>query len=351
MKLISYAAGKGDAFLLEWGEENNKHYLLVDSGIPNTYRFIRDDLKVIKKLDAVILTHVDYDHLGGFFKLLADGDRPIALDYDIFMNTPALALVPSENDRVKLEHGIKLEKKLKDLDITCKSMYLGSAENDQVTIEGLKLKVLSPSKTVLDKLIADWTADDLYKVYQEEDTSSDKAGKATNIMPSYDEIIGGLESVRKWDADLINSSSVAFIACYREQSILFLGDANPDLVAEALRASGYTIDNKLKVNLVKVSHHGCKHNSSKALYELIDCQCFLISTDGTGKYYHPDRETIVRLAEYTRVDKEQPMNIYLNYDLDTSNFILDTEAREWNVRIDHKNVLDLNDTKACSQNK
>lgn len=340
MKLTSYTAGKGDAFLLEWGE-GTKHYILIDSGIPNTYRFIRNDLLATKKLDAVILTHVDYDHLGGYFKLLDDKDRPIELNYETFMNTPELVLVPSEGDKVALEHGIKLEKKLKELNIICRSLYVGIYENNQIEIEGLALKVLAPSKVVIDKLIAEWTADDLYQKYQEENDSSDKAGKPSEKMPSYEEILAAKETVHKWESDLINSSSIAFIACYGDQSILFLGDANPELVAEQLRTLGYSTGKKLIVDLVKLSHHGCKHNSSKSLLELIECQNFFISTDGTGNYYHPDRETIVRLAEYSRVDKEKPINIYLNYDLDSANFILDSEAKEWNISIVHKPIIEI----------
>lgn len=341
LTLKSYPAGKGDSFLLSWGEDGNKHHLLIDSGIPSTYRFIKPDLIARKKLDAIILTHVDYDHLGGLFKLVADNSLELPKDYSVFMNTPSLALTPPDGDKVDVEHGIDLEKKLKDAGITCKPFYQGFTADNLLTIDELQLQVLSPPRKVIDELLRQWTAHKLYERYHAEAKGSDKVSKPIDDLAAYEEIIKAGETIHKWEDDLINSSSMAFIACYGGCNILFLGDANPNLIVEELERLGYSASNRLKVDLVKLSHHGCKHNSGKALFSAIECNSYLISTNGAGAYYHPDRETIVRLAEYARPANGKTLYIYLNHDLDTSNFITTKESADWNIKLIHQETFDF----------
>lgn len=350
MILKSYPAGKGDSFLLSCGPVSAQKHLLIDSGLPGTYPSIKTDLQILKKIDGVILTHVDYDHLGGFFKLLADQNPPVPKSFPVYMNTPSLALTPQEDDKVDLEHGIKLDKKLSDIGIVCKPLYNGFTLDNLLTIDELQIKVLSPPQKVIEELLRKWTAEDLYKQHQKESQGSDKVGKPTDDLVSYKDIISGSETVHQWEDDLINSSSMAFIASYAGCAILFLGDANPDLIVEELGRLGFNSSNRLKVDLVKLSHHGCKHNSSKALFAAIECDNYLISSNGAGPYYHPDRETIIRLAEYGRPAKGCPLNIYLNHNLDTSNFITTKEAADWKINLIHQTTFNFYDCK-CFQKK
>lgn len=336
--------------MLSWGAAGDQKHLLIDSGIPGTYRFIKADLQRLSKLDGVIITHVDYDHLGGFLKLLADQNPPVPKSFPVYMNTPSLVLTPQDDDKVDLEHGIELDKKLSDIDIVCKPLYKGMTLNNLLTIDELQIKVLSPPKKVIDELLGKWTAENLYKQYQKESQDSDKVGKPSDDLISYEDVIKADETVHQWEADLINSSSMAFIASYAGCAILFLGDANPVLIAEELGRLGFDSSNRLKVDMVKVSHHGCKHNSSIALFSAIECENYLISSNGAGPYYHPDRETVIRLAEYARPSKGSFLNIYFNYPLDTSNFITNKEAAAWKINLVHKNSFNFYDCK-CFQKK
>lgn len=350
MMLKSYPAGKGDSFLLSWGPVDDQKHLLIDSGIPGTYRFMKADLQCLKQLDGVIITHVDYDHLGGFFKLLADQNPPVPKSFPVYMNTPSLAFTPQEDDKINLEHGIKLDKKLSDIGIVSKPLYNGFALDNLLTIDELQIKILSPPQKVIDELLLKWTAENLYKQYQKESQDSDKVGKPIDNPISYEDVITGSETAHQWEDDLINSSSIAFIVSYAGCTILLLGDANPNLIVEELGRLGFNSLNRLKVDLVKVSHHGCKHNSNRALFSAIECDNYLISSNGAGPYYHPDRETIIRLAEYGRPAKETPLNIYLNYNLDTSNFITTKEATDWKINFIHQVTFNFHYCK-CSQKK
>ncbi|EDB1386651.1 MBL fold metallo-hydrolase, partial [Salmonella enterica] len=63
MRVLVLKAGKGDSLLLSW----EKHHMLIDSGTPATLRKDRNPLlPPIKDIDFFVLTHIDYDHIGGF---------------------------------------------------------------------------------------------------------------------------------------------------------------------------------------------------------------------------------------------------------------------------------------------
>ena len=76
------------------------------------------------------------------------------------------------------------------------------------------------------------------------------------------------------------------------------GDASPEILGKSiktlLKERG---DSKLKLDALKVSHHGSKGNTSPDLLKMFDCKRFLISTNG-NTHFHPDQETIARIIKY-----------------------------------------------------
>jgi beta-lactamase superfamily II metal-dependent hydrolase len=339
MKLKVLPAFQGDCFLLSWGEQDEFN-LMIDSGSAGTYMFIQKELKKLKKLEAIIITHPDYDHIGGFIKLMDVNSPPIPLDSDVYINTPHLILTPKKNDKVATKHLVQFNEILSEKGITPKGIYLGINESNVIEIEDLKLEILSPPLEIVKKVISEYNAYKLKEESIEESKTSDKVSvNSKSIQLSYDEIISSKEDIYKWEDDLLNSSSIAFIAEYNDKKILFLGDANPDIVYQHL-SKKYSKENKLKVDLFKISHHGSKHNTSEKLLEIIDCDSYIISTNG-NKYYHPHRETIVRIAEYGRNDSSKKINIYTNYKLRKTNFITIEEEKKWVLNIEKCNEFEL----------
>ena len=67
----------------------------------------------------------------------------------------------------------------------------------------------------------------------------------------------------KKDNELANAASIAFILRCDNLSILMLGDSYPQNVERYLREEkGYSEENPLVVDFVKVSHHGSRNNTS-----------------------------------------------------------------------------------------
>ena len=74
-KLHAVQAQFGDSLILEFGTNANERYVLIDGGPPDNFD---DDLEQAlkdivgtKKLDLLVLSHIDNDHVVGVLDLLA----------------------------------------------------------------------------------------------------------------------------------------------------------------------------------------------------------------------------------------------------------------------------------------
>lgn len=329
-----FPAFKGDSFLLTWGSQDEKFSLLIDAGIVGTYMFISQAVAKIDKLDGLIITHVDFDHIGGFTLLVNDSDTKITQETTIFMNSPSLYLTSKNSDKVNLRHGIEFSELLKQKKLLAKKMHLDLYVDNRRNFNGLDLLILSPPRFVLDKFESAWTAESLFQTYlDDENKLSNKVSKRNLELKSIQQILDEKEETHSWETDLINSSSIAFLCSFNDRRILFLGDANPTLVSAEFEKIGFTEANPLIVDLVKLSHHGSKNNTTSDLLKRIKCNSYLISTNGAGPYYHPDRETIIRLSEFGRESRNDELKIYTNYELDLEGLITAKELELLNITI------------------
>ena len=113
--------------------------------------------------------------------------------------------------------------------------------------------------------------------------------------------------------NLWNEASIAFLLQAEGKKLLMLGDADADVIADSLQkliGKGKVIE----LDLVKLSHHGSKHNISQRLMSLIRCNDYAISTDGGAlNFCHPDRKTLAVILRGVNRDKSKPINFYFNY--------------------------------------
>lgn len=70
VKVTFFDVGKGDAILIE----TQGHTMMIDSGYDDTYKVIKDYLTgyKIQKLDYLVITHFDKDHVGGADRIIKD---------------------------------------------------------------------------------------------------------------------------------------------------------------------------------------------------------------------------------------------------------------------------------------
>lgn len=281
VEFFAFGAFHGDAFLVS----NENTVVLVDGGMPSTYGEITRVIKG-KRLDAIFITHVDQDHIGGAIKLLADRNNDLS-GCTVFMNHPELVAYDYTN-LVAYHHGDTLKELALRRDLT----FCPVDVEKEIKVGDFSVLVLSPSKSDVKELHHNWNASQVIQdgqlTYQERQVNNN---------------------------DIINRSSIAKILTHDGISLLLLGDSHPEVICAKLSSLQYDHDNPIKLDLVKLSHHGSQHSTSPKLLSYLECVNYYVSTNG-GRYSHPDKETIEMLQGEAR-RKNKIYNIYLNYDIES----------------------------------
>lgn len=302
-------AGYGDAILLGYGPESDaKHHLLIDAGQACTVAALQARLAELRRargrIDLLIVTHIDNDHIGGVLKLLADPETAGMIDAIWF------------NGYVHLLHGSgllgpiqgeKLTKRIVDLGLgwnwtwphkvdTTKRVggaVVVSKPTRKKLPGGATAIVLSPSKAKLAKLVPVW------------DEVVSRAGLRPDVAAVEDEplvapgLLGG--ALDDWadvstpiDTAEANGSSIAFVFEYAGKRVLFGADAHPDLLVDMLVKLGPA---PYRVEACKLPHHGSKHNVTRQLVQALDCPLWLLSSNGV-RFKHPDDIALARVVKY-----------------------------------------------------
>lgn len=310
-------ANQGDALWIEYGSKNNKRRILIDGGPIEAFTALNKKIKKLpdgdKGVELVVISHVDTDHIEGIIRVFADKrERWPFVPQDIWFNG--------------WEH-VKQSKTLGGLQGDCLSYLIGKrafkewnkAFNKKAIIvkpdkslpvitlaDGMKLTLLSPTQKKLSEMAKKWTQD--VKKFNLKPGDLDSAWEQLVKIKKYkiiEGVLGGTDDVTerlvkqlKTDQSLANGTSIAFLAEFEGKSCLFLADAHADVVCESLKKLIPQGEKRLKVDAVKVSHHGSKKNISKALVSLIDAEHFLISTNGSI-HKHPDKQAIEAVINWS----------------------------------------------------
>jgi hypothetical protein len=160
----------------------------------------------------------------------------------------------------------------------------------------LRLTLLSPSPTQLAELRPVWE--------REVRAAGLVPGVAPQPAPAAPGVLreGPLDpeqlAARRFSGDPseANGSSIAFLAEHDGASVLFTGDAFPEVVARSLRRlAADRGSRRVAVDAFKVSHHGSRHNLSPELLKVLDCPRFLFSSNGR-RFRHPDAVAVSRIV-------------------------------------------------------
>ncbi|MGL6186338.1 MAG: ComEC/Rec2 family competence protein [Clostridium chrysemydis] len=338
MNLKMLRVNNGDCFIITFKDENNSiHNIVIDGGPANAYKnSVKNTFESLNSegIDLLVLTHTDDDHIGGLVRFFEDCDSKNYNIKKIIYNSPKVLsnYFCTENN---LENELKLENRSKDHsyrqaisleNILEKKGILNkeaiSTETQKIKISNVSLNVLSPSIEELKKLNLNWSRES-YTDKNHSAVNCDYNESVENLMKKEEEI----------KTNVTNDSSLAFLLEYNQGRILLLGDSNPNVVACSLEKLGYNENNKIKIDFLKVSHHGSKFNTSSRLLKMINCNNFLISTSGT-RHHHPNKETLVRILKYIPSAK-----FYLNYQ--HNNIFTKQEQEKYNIIYEYKTEFDL----------
>ena len=163
---------------------------------------------------------------------------------------------------------------------------------------GLRLTLLSPTPGKLGRLARSWKKEiDRHFLGIEAGAPRRPRFLARNPTTSTD--VPALAATRfRSDSSVPNGSSIALLVEYGDSSILLAGDAHAPVLTRSLAALLRERDlERLKIDALKVSHHGSRGNTNLRLLELLDCERYLISCNG-DVHNLPDNEAIGRIIQH-----------------------------------------------------
>jgi hypothetical protein len=320
-------AQHGDCFVIRWDGNGKVRLAVVDGGPSGVYQTLKARLAAIKgaspklDIDWVMVSHIDDDHVNGLLEMMTEmrnaQDENRTHPYHVrrfwFNSFEDLAAVQPEGsnsavaavasvaeslpfDAGGMSHetravlasvgqGRNLRDAIDALGLGGNSPIGGFIQADvgQVDIDGLKVTVIGPLREQLAALRNDWA----------------KAPKArTAEAASYaDKSVANLSSI---------VCHVAFEKAGETRTMLLTGDARGDYILEGLERSGLLTEGVLKLDLLKVQHHGSDRDVVKEFFRRTPAKHYVISAN--GKYNNPDEATLNWLIE-ARGDDEYTIHL------------------------------------------
>ncbi|MBE5860129.1 MAG: DNA internalization-related competence protein ComEC/Rec2 [Butyrivibrio sp.] len=231
--------GQGDGIVLETPDAN----YLIDGGSTSKKNLGKYQLipflayEGIGKLDAVILTHEDEDHLSGIIELFEDMSK----------NRGSIQvknlILPDIADESKGENYKKLEEYAKNLNIAIS--YIG--RGDKINSGYLYMKCLGP--------------------------------------------VSGMQT------DEPNAYSTVMYVKLRSFKALFTGDVEKEGQSSLKSYIKRDMEEFENITLLKVAHHGSRYTTDEEFLNMIKPKIAVISCGVNNKYNHPHRELLKRLGD------------------------------------------------------
>jgi hypothetical protein len=220
--------------------------------------------------------------------------------------------IKRENDSLKFEKHISIEK-----------------YDSRKLFHEIEVTLLSPNEKKLQRLYKE------YKKHKEKEKESQykTSAKDSDYRYSIEELAN---NKFKKNTCPINGSSIAFLLTYQKHfNFLLLADAHIDIVVNSLRS--IRRPQPLKLDFVKLSHHGSKHNLNQDFLDIIDTDTFIISTDGSS-HNHPNKETLCKIIMNPKRDKTKKINFLFNYEEICEQFkqiFTEDERSRYNFNLDN----------------
>lgn len=339
--LEAVKAKHGDSLILHYGDENEPRFILIDGGPAGVYKkFLRPRLEVIRKawfgsqplpLEMVMVSHIDADHIAGILdltkELIEHRDDPFCeisvlwhnsfdevvgnKDEEIFsrllqkVETAGVDEVLPEDFKPEERHigvvaasvtqGRKLRRAAEILAIPTNDPFVGLVSSPALIQgkprlaklqwgDGLTLTVLGPNRERIDKLHEKW------------EKELKEKGPLEAVSAGYE------------DESPYNLSSIVVLAESGGKTMLLTGDARGDDILAALKDAKLLENGPLKVDLLKMPHHGSHHNIDTDFFEQVIADHYVIS--GDGGHGNPEKDALDMIVNSRR---DNDFTIWLTY--------------------------------------
>ena len=320
VKLHIVQAEYGDCFILESKVGKDSVNVLIDGGPSQTFeKHLKPTLQRLPldgKLDLLVLSHIDNDHIMGLLDLLQEikiqretkakefikisniwhnsfknllllPEEPVELianifgDHNLVGNKEISKVITVKG----FQQGTDLTKLAESLD-----MPINQGFDDVIVVKdkiksfqlsNVKFLVLGPTRKNLDKLQKEWNAWFTKKEYTE-----------------------GIKSqlVQILDKSVPNLASIMFLTEIGNRKVLFSGDGlGQDIVEILSKNTMLDSSGKFYVDILKVPHHGSDRNSTQEFFDKVIAEYYIISANGSDD--NPSLDTLKWIIESVNPDK------------------------------------------------
>lgn len=303
MKIRNLSNGQEDMFLLTIDRMKDTNLsdinILVDSGRSGNRCLNAIEKLNITKLDYIVLTHIDNDHIKGLIAILKN--------YAMF-NETVIVYNKFVNGLISYHQAETFEKLIRknEVVVSYKEYQDNSGEITFLSVsQRRKLMYEDDNKVYFTFLSPDRNkVQNLYDYYEYYKRNGKK---------------------RSDDAEIVNRSSIMFILEYHKHAILMTGDGYiADIIfnIKQLADASYTRYPIDRLDLIKLSHHGSDKNNNclAQLLNDIPCDKFVITNenDGSVKISENMKEILLNKTVYVsgECDKFDGIDYVVNREIE-----------------------------------
>jgi len=330
-------AGYGDSLVVEYGTKTSRHQILIDAGPSHFWEGVQAELmrRTKDRYEVFVITHVDEDHIGGAISVLDDPNLKHRVD-DVWFNGfvhcreggNVLGPVNGEQLTERIVTGgfgwnrgfawsPGMDRFGSD-DVGGPVVVPSTGDLPSVDLPGgARAVLLSPSGPKLASMAKTWEKE----VLKAHLVPGAGAGGHTAAPAPHDrprpalpdpldeEAVKTMAAHNDRDGSPANGSCIAFILEFEDKRLLLGADSHATVVAPNLKRYAQEVgEERVRLDLVKMAHHGSNANISTAVVDLVDCDRWLISTNGEN-YGHPDDSAIAKVI----TSQTHPVTFYCNY--------------------------------------
>lgn len=342
----TFESGAGDCIFLVMKDEmdNSCFHIMMDCNVltDEIKAYIRDEL--YKRIDVLIVTHIDSDHANGITKLMRNPDfadmqigmilfngfqpqteQPQTLPSTTVVKLQAVAelLPPTVDEAFQKKNGMDAACLITELNkhpqwkAVWRQTPILAGETMPLGNNGKwgRLRVLSPTQDAMDNLLHDVKLEyakrlgsappnedflDQDKYYElmlrlTEQRKRPFISRKINAAAITKETLNNSAKTDAEENGVTNANKASLAFCWEGgedmKRILLMGDAVSSQVVNELNDID---DDRIWFEAVKVSHHGSKHNTSIELNAKVDSAHYFFT--GGKENEGPDIETVAKIA-------------------------------------------------------